>query len=391
MRLSIRSRLILSVGVPLLVIYGGVIGMDAYRSRKATEEQIRVRLRNQARTTAGRLEYALRGVVQTANRLSDDVATNENVPREFYWLILQRALERNRGISSACVAFEPMTGPGEVYSFAPLVERKDLPRKERELFRRYGLDSEPDRPIRSEHTDYFDANWYRQAVLGEKGVWSEPYYDNRGRLVCTFAEPIYRDGALLGVTAVNADVERLRRIVERHRAPGETVLLVSRNGRFLHHPRKPFMMAQSLEASDETVPWASLARAMASGGEETLRLQTPQGAVRAFFTPVPSAGWSCAVILPEEAMLQPLQRYLRGEAAVLLVALGLVLLIVLVMSLSLTRRLARLSRTIRKVEAGNVHAKVPGRLGRDEIGDAARAFNRLTDRLADKQRDANPK
>ena len=383
MRLSIRSKLILSIGVPLLVIYGAVIAVDAYRSRGLARDRLERHLRNQVRAMATRLEYALRGVSQSADQLSDYVAANETVPQEFYWLILRRALERNRNIVAACVAFEPAAGPGEVYQFAPLVERRQEQRENLNLFRRFGLGESPTEPIRSERTDYFDAGWYRQAVIQEKGVWSEPYYDDQGRLVGTFAEPVYRNGELLGVTAVDVQIDWLRKIVERYRADDETALLVSRNGRFLHHPQEKFVMAETLGASEETIPWATLARAMASGGEEALRLQTPQGPVWAVFTPVPSSDWSFAAILPEEKMTRPLQQYIRGQAAVLLAAFGLVMLVVLVTSLSLTRRLTRLTRTARQVELPHRLANVPGREGRDEIGDAIRAFNQMMARLKD--------
>ncbi|MBN1554021.1 MAG: HAMP domain-containing protein [Phycisphaerae bacterium] len=386
MRLSIRSKLILSVGVPLLVIYGGVIGVDWYRSRGVAQERLRNHLLNQVRTTATRLEYTLRGVSRTAERLCDDVATHENVPREFYWLLLQRTLERNRGITAACIAFEPAAGPDDLYQFAPLVERRETeppPRKEPpELISRYSLDIPlPRGPLRSERGDYFNSDWYRQAVLNEKGVWSEPYHNDQGQLISTFAEPIYRDGGLLGVAALDVDVEWLQRIVDRQRGKDETVLLVSRNGRFLYHPQEKFVMSQTLGASDETIPWATLAKAMSAGGEEARRVETPRGAVWAVFTPIPSSHWSFAAMLPEESMLQPLRKYIRGEAAILLVALVLVMLVVLVMSLSLTRRLKRLTRAARGIHAGNLHLNVPGRVGNDEIGDAIRAFNEMLERM----------
>lgn len=385
MRFSIRSKLIVSVGLALLVIYGGVVGVDAYRSRGVARDRIRRHLRNQARATATRLEYALRGVTRTADQLSDYVATNENVPREFYWLILRKALERNRGIVAACVAFEPAAGPGEVYSFAPLAERQP-PREEAEdLYPRFRMNVSPAESMRSERRDYFNANWYRQAVLAEKGVWSEPYYDDGGRLVCTFAEPMYRDGELLGVAAVDVQIEWLRKIIDRHRQPEETTLLLSRNGRFLHHPQEQYVMSETLGGTDESIPWFSLAKAMTSGEEQARRLRTPRGPVWAVYTPVPSSNWSFAVILPEVKMMRSLRQYLRGEAAVLLAAFGLVMLTLLVVSFFLTRRLKRITRTIRQVEAGAPCPRVPGRLGRDEIGDVARALNRMMDRRREKE------
>ncbi len=385
MRISIRSKLILFIGVALLVIYGGVIGMDAYRSRGIARERLRRHLLNQARTMATRLEFALRGVSQTANQLSDDVATNQNVPQEFYWLILRRALERNHSVVSACVAFEPTAGPGGVYQFAPQVERQQEKPKNQSRVYRFGLSESPNEPIRSERTDYFDSPWYRQAILDEKGVWSEPYYDAMGQLIATFAEPIYRNGGLLGVAAVDVRVDWLRKIIERNQGKDETVLLVSRNGRFLHHPQETYVMADTNTAKGGSIPWAELAKAMTAGGEQDIRLTTPQGPAWAVFTPVPSSDWSVATILPEEKMTKPLREYVKGEVAVLLVAFVLVMLVVLVMSLSLTQRLTRLTRAVRQAELGDRHANVPGRPGNDEIGDAIRAFNRMMERLREEE------
>ena len=139
-------------------------------------------------------------------------------------------------------------------------------------------------------------------------------------------------------------------------------------------------MAKIPGGQGESIPWAPLAEAMTAGGEEDRHISTPQGDVWAVFTPVPSSDWSFAVILPEEKMMQSLKQYLQGEATVFLVAFVLVMLVIVVVSLMLTRRLKSLTRTIRQVELGNHYAQVPGRLGQDEIGDASRAFNQMMDR-----------
>lgn len=385
MRLSIRSKLILSVGLPLLVIYGGVIGVDYYRSRAVALAEMRRQLRNQARAQATRLEYALRNVSRVADQLGDQVASNENVPQEFYWLILRRALDRNRSIVAACVAFEPGTGPGEVYQFAPLVERQSQRPEDIELYRRFGMGPPPAESSRSERTDYFETGWYRQAIAAEKGIWSEPYHDGQGRLVSTYAEPMFRDGQILGVVAVDVRIEWLRKIIKRHRLRDGKMLLVSRNGRFIQHPQETFVMTDTL-GREATIPLGVLAREMTDGGEEARRMETPEGVEWAVFTPVPSAGWSYAALLPEKTILQPVRHSIEGEVAILLVAMGLLMLVMLVMSLTLTRPITRLTRAMRHVEMGNRHAKALGRAGNDEIGDLMRAFNRMTDRLGKEEK-----
>lgn len=359
MRLTIRSKLILSIGIPMLLITLGVVAIDFDKSRRMAMAQTQRQLLNQGRAQAARVRFALRSVGHVADQLTDHVATERSVPESFYWLVLRRAMLRNRHITQACLAFEPMHGPGGEEQFAPLVRRGQ---------------SEPG----GQFSDYRDADWYRSALAGQAG-WSRPMPDATGRLIGVYAVPITRDDQPVGVAAVWAELGWVGRLLDRSRLPAERVYLLSGPGRFVHNPQvdpeTPPQVEQDL--------WRQMAPVVEAGTEGVRLLRAGEQTLWTVYVPIPSVRWTYVATVPEDVMLEPVREYLWSQVGLLLIALGLLEGVVILMSLTITRPLGRLARAVRRVSAGDFRARVLGAESNDEIGDVARAFNDMVDHLND--------
>ena len=80
-------------------------------------------------------------------------------------------------------------------------------------------------------------------------------------------------------------------------------------------------------------------------------------------------------------------RYLIGVMILMSLALMFGIMISLVMQRVLIRPIRRLAQAAREVEAGNLSMNLPERNHRDEIGELTRAFERMTEGIAKRDRD----
>lgn len=355
MRLSIRSKLILSIGLPMLLITLGVVAIDYDKSRRLAVAQTQRQLLNQGRAQVARVRFSLRRMGQVADQLTDHVATERLLPTSFYWRVLGRALQRNRHLTAACLAFAPMQGPEARERFSPIVRRRAP-------------------AVGGQLADYSQAEWYRGAMAGQGG-WFAPSRDEAGQPVAVYAVPILRDDRAVGVVAVWAELGWIGSLLDRSRLPEEQVCLVSETGQFVHPSGK--------SASPERQVWATLAGSLPPETEGIRVLPVGGRVFWAVYVPVEAVGWTYLAAVPEEVLLAPVREYLWSQVGLLLIALGLLEGVVILMSLTLTRPLGKLARAVRQVSVGDFHARVLGAETHDEIGDVARAFNDMLDHLND--------
>ncbi len=80
-------------------------------------------------------------------------------------------------------------------------------------------------------------------------------------------------------------------------------------------------------------------------------------------------------------------RYLIGVVILMVLALGLGIVLSVIMQRSLVRPIRRLAEAAREVEAGNLGISFPGRDSGDEVGELVRAFERMTEGIARRDRD----
>lgn len=367
MKLSIRTKLILAIGIPLLAISLAVIWLDYVRSRDIAVEQTRVNLRSQARAQSARVDATLLGISRLAEQMADVVAATDGVSPHEYRSLLERTVLRHPNILWAALVFQN-----------PAVETLDT----------MGIyvQREQSDTASLTYASYADAGqqpWVQRTVQVGPG-WGEPVLGEQGRFVSVYAVPIVRDGQVIGAAAVDVNIEWLREGWQQGKLPGEQIVVVSGEGLFLCHPDAACVFSEtteSLAAKQGVSDWQSLGQDMTSGREGVATLNLPAGRKWAVYTPIASANWSYASLVSEQAVLQPVYDYLKMEIAILLAALVLVELVVLVVSVKMTRPIERLARAVSEVGVGDLQTRIDDIETSDEIGEVARAFNKMVDHL----------
>ncbi len=369
MKISIRTKLIVAICLPLLAVYLTVLLIEYDKGKRQAIDQAQTHLTELTAHYAELLDKQLSTVAQVA-RSTDQFLTDFPLHEEDdIYKLLRSNVRNNPHIFGTCLAMEPNAFRPGLKEFAPYVCRTPSGKLR-------SLD------VATEAYDYNRWDWYLLPKLLGKPAWTDPYFDTGAGevLMCTYSAPIERDGEFRGVVTVDVSLEHLRKEISRIRIRGGYCLVVSHTGTFVSHPDESLIMRESvfsLAEWYELPELAELGREMTAGRSgvrliHDFRTGEPKWIV---FAPVSSVGWSMAAVIPKEQVMAGVYDRLNRQTALLLSGLFLLVGVVLVVATWIARPLGRLAVAAGKVAQGDLEVQVTGVHSRDEIGQFARTFN----------------
>ena len=367
MRLSIRSKLILAIGIPLMTVYLIVLVVD-YRMGKAVAiHHMKTHLSELTAHHAARFDGQFSTLAQVARSTAIFLSTQPDMDERLLDHLLRNVVGGNPRVYGACIAFEPNQF------------REDLPRFAPYVCREKGV-------LRSMQVgyDYTRWDWYLIPSLLQRPIWTDPYYDvGAGNiLMCSYCVPFKKDGVFRGVTTVDISLENLRAEMATTKIGGGYCAIVGQNGVFVSHPDEGLIMRETMFSLAEwyQMPeYAVLGREMIFGERGFRRIKDfrtgePKWVV---YAPIPSCGWSFAAVMSEKELMVPVYAELRRNSLLLLGEMVLVVLLILFSAIHITRPISKLAKTVHEVAQGNLDIQATDIRTHDEIGEFAQAFNKM--------------
>ena len=262
MRLAIRWKLMLGIGVPLLALLGLLLFLDYARLRESAYAETERREAEVAERYAASLDGTLRSLAQGAKTLASVFESNASFSEAEVYDFLARNVQSDGLIFGSALALEPGGWPFRMNEMGPPAP-SSIPVAARPA--RAGFEPRGDlhapyvfRGARTagvdgagaeawagllrldvaESYDYTDGQWAWYDGPSRSGLarWTEPYFDeNAGNAaMVTFSQPFFRDGAFRGVVTVDVDLEGLSRRLRG--AAGAEIILLSRRGAVVAGP-----------------------------------------------------------------------------------------------------------------------------------------------------------
>ncbi len=408
MSLSIRWKLILSISIPLLVTYLGMLGWDYWRQRESAMHTAQEVVSDRAVKAATLLDTRLAAIMQVAESTAAVLDNRPNMTDADVAAQLQRTLGQNVWVTSIILALEPNAPP--------------LSAKRMQVVRRNGRNNLA--PV----VDLRSRQWYIRARDSRAPGWSEPYDEPReslGRRICTYSIPLIVNNQFHGVVAVSIFVEELEMLhnrpernpprdaalaltpattapetdsamdIEPHQmvVGTESFAVLDAQGRIISSPDPHFDRAISIfdlarDLNNDDL--ASAATGAVEGKTGIVRIDGLQRLLPSVnpnthhwiaFAPIQATGWIFAAATSESTIMQPILQRLFQRAAFLGAGLAILLIVVMLVSIRISRPIERLAGAVDRLAAGDLDAHVTGVKSRDELGRLADGFNHMTRQL----------
>lgn len=372
---SIASRLILVITLCSALIFTTAIGYFYLRSRAALERELENNARNLVLASVNRVDTELSSIGKVAEGVARSIETGSYSDTALK-VLLQGTLAGNSEIYGIGAAFEPAAVAGGAKPVVPYFYREN------------------GRLVFTTEDDYqfLTHDWYQiPKELGRK-EWSEPYIDaGSGEMLMTSCSLPFFAGEgnarrFRGIVVADVSLDWLTETVASIKVlkTGYS-FLISRNGTMLTHPAKEMIMNEtifSIAESRNNPSLRDIGRKMVRG-ESGFTPYTDTRGVKSwmYYAPVPSTGWTLAVVFPEAELFAGVRSLtttvaLMGFAGILLMAVTVALI-----ARSITAPLHVLADATEAVAAGNFDAVLPPVRSLDEVGKLTRAFSAMNSAL----------
>lgn len=224
-------------------------------------------------------------------------------------------------------------------------------------------------------------------------IW-EPYLDvvegNKrvARLMTTIASPIQVDKKFMGLVGVDVELTALQELVNGvETVQGGFAFLISNAGIVTGHPDGSLINKNILDIYPQDVTKEKTLDHVMQGDEFSyVRIDANGNNHYMFFAPVKVEGvdkpWSLAISIPYKQIMLTANRMLYISLFVGLLALGLMVVLLIFISNSLTRPIVRITQSLKQMANGEISKKMFLQVtSNDEIEEMAEAFNRSIEGL----------
>lgn len=240
---------------------------------------------------------------------------------------------------------------------------------------------------------FWSRDWYADVLARGQAIWSEPFHDREesGRDVVRLTVPVWRQNGeervVAGAVSAVLELDWLQRLANTSDfAETGYTLVFSRTGRLIIHPRRDYVIAETMETLAErtnTPELLEIRRQIGARKQGALRYAEPVTGRRVHvnYKPARTAGWGVVVGYEETEFLRPQRAFRRVAAGYLGSALLLLAGIVIGVTSRALRPLAALARASDEIARGNLDCAIPETARADEIGRLATSFRAMRDAL----------
>jgi len=356
-------------------IFIAVFGYNYFYSRSQILADVEKNSEIITVATVSKIEIVLNGVEKVPSYLARSLESSKPSLTELQKRIID-LLQTNSEIFGSAVAYEPYAFDGKSRYSAPYICRGQ-----------YGV-LVPSF-LGNDEYQYFFLDWYQMPKELGKPVWSEPYFDEGAGniMMSTYSVPFYnyKNGKLIFTGIVTADIslewlmETIKKISSHQSSYS---FLISRNGIFVSHPNKDYIMRESIfsiaEANHDN-DLREIGRNMIRGGKGFVTLKNHFAGQKSwmYYAPLPSLGWSIGVVFPEDRLFAGI-----GKLGAIIMAIGgagffALLVVIIAISGTVTKPLRVLADKAGEIARGNLEVEIPTVRSHDEVAALSNSFHNM--------------
>ena len=377
---GIAFKLVIFFTLSSAAIFAAIFSYNYIVSRGMIQKGIEENSANLITTTTSRIEVLLTSTQKVPQSVAY-LLENTSYDEAELFKAIHAIVDKNPEIYGAAVAFEPYAFDRTKKYFAPYFYKNGQGVSFKYLDRFY---------------DYFQWDWYQIPRELEEPQWTEPYFgEGGGILMSSYSVPFYRvvDGTrkLTGVVVVDISLHELRDIVSSIKILNSGYgFLISKNGTFVTHPIKEYIMNETIfsVAEERNDPMLRETGRKMIRGETGYSTNPVKSAVTGkscimTYVPIKSNGWSLGVLFPYDELMADITNLNHVVLALGIVGLALLALAIVFIARSITRPLTEMAEIAGRIGTGDLETQVPRIRTRDEVGKLASALDCMKTSLKD--------
>ncbi|WP_283608911.1 methyl-accepting chemotaxis protein [Faecalispora anaeroviscerum] len=362
---SLRSKIILFVGIPVILSYLIVGSTILMIVRDNVSQLTNQQLASDSKAASRQIE----NFFQQYMALPDQLSKNAEVQKMMTTIGQGHVMEQYTGFASLYNTMKNMVGKDTNIQSLWVAD----------------VDAKQFVDTQGESAKNFPTSeraWFAEMKKRGGITMTDPYevYTTKKRVVSIVA-PVFQPNTneIVGAVGLNLTLDNLNQIIGNYKL-GSTgfYILMSAGGQVIYHP-----VQDNVNKSLDDVDLSDNFKQAATSHTEGL-LQYTSGTTHShgYLSPVGDTGWVIATGLPDAEFYANYNQIVWIWSVVMLVSMVLVLLMILFISQRLTAPIKQLEKAASEVAEGNLNVTVSVK-SRDETGQLAQAFERMVAQLRD--------
>jgi len=368
----ILLKLVLRITVPLLIIYGFILYFSYQKNKENSLNKTKEYLVEMTNHNAQKLDKEFRQLSQTSKAIKNFVESAYPVSEEELFNFIATEVKNDPDNIGSGVAFYPYKFDSRREFFAVFIHKNQGTIRSSNLIDSY---------------DYLNEDWFLIPVNLQDEYWTEPFWGRvSSALLMLNANPIYLDNELVGISFADMTLSILSQFSESNSIMNGYAYIISKQGTFIYHPRQDYVMKETIFSLAEEKGRPDVRKlgqemiAGKSGISEYADLETGENKM-IVYTPIPSAGWTFAAVIPEKAILHTVKEMALKQLLIMLAGLLIILVIIIVVAGSFSKPIKDLALVASEIAEGNLDVQIKNLRGDDEIAELGIVFNKMVSDL----------
>ncbi|MEA3227506.1 MAG: ATP-binding protein [Campylobacterota bacterium] len=353
MHLSIRSRMLLYIAIPIILIYIVSAMHNLFHLKSLITHNAKEQISKVALTYANKFDGRLREVAMiaetTARFLEHYPKLTEN---EIYDILKDNVLQSSL-VYGGVVSFEPFKYDSNRSLFCPYVYRgKDGINQESLKFMdlaKVGFDYTQDR-----------WEWWHTPRSSSQPIWTEPYFDDGAGdiLMATYATAFKKDNKFYGVTTIDIPLEHLQKKLSLGDNENIRFSVLTKKGTFVFSSQKE-LINKSIYKEAEKLNDKTLKK-----HADTI-LSNKRGFIQSdiwnnrsnqwlFYTTIESADWFLIIEVDEDYIFAELYQQMKRDIFFTFLFLTLLVLIIFYISKHFSKPIIELIRLVKEMTTDKI-------------------------------------
>ncbi|MCU0787341.1 MAG: PAS domain S-box protein, partial [Verrucomicrobia bacterium] len=387
---SLGGRLLISLGLPILLIFGAVILYRSINTYTVLRNETQRSLRLLTEEIAAQVDRANTRAVQAAEMMAYAQEQGLFSRREESSAFARRILEEFPEFTGAYFGYEPNAdGQDEAYKETPAAQAlgRAFDANGRYIPYWYRDDAAQGRITLTPLIDMETSLYYqgcKDQFLSNRVAMpmvTEPYaYE--GKMIVEQTFPLLRDGRFVGIAGVDRALKDIDTMLDAiTKQEGVDVFLISSRGKFIADTLADVpLQTKALQ----NTPYASLfGRFYTNRAFAEFKIEPdPVTQSTHFFAsaPVPTGDWLVILSKPEHAVAAPILRNTLKTSGLALSALLLIMALTWWIARSVSRRISEAMNATDRVASGDLTQDLTTQAARrDEVGSMFRSLSRVVE------------
>lgn len=373
-RHSLSTRIGLLIVFFTAIVFVVSIGFLYMRSRYYVREDAMRRASQVLNNTALRVTEIFNEVeIATSNT---DWLVRTHLYPDSIEIYSRRIIEQNPTFNGCSISFEPyfFAEKGKYYSMYS--------------YREDGV-VETEQEGNDEYR-YFDMEWYLLPKRNNAPCWIDPFFDDyedeeegeTSEMITSYAIPlINNNGQCIGVISTDVSLAWLSETISAQMPSQRSYCIVlGRDGTYIIHPDTKKLVTHTIFSDtdpDHDADLISLGNAMLNGEEGMKQLRLNDENCYVFYRQLPQAGWSMAVVYPEDEIFQGYNSLFYIVLAIIVIGLLLLLFVCHQIIDVAIKPVNQLAAQARHIAAGNFDERIPHSNRIDPVGQLQNMFSTM--------------